>query len=81
MQKKIEKMFCNFEIIAIELVALNTLFYWERILFIRGQYVEKQSQEFQTLLKSNFSSSFSLRLIKNNNKSTAVEIQAVFWSL
>ena len=27
MQKKIEKMFCNFEIIAIELVALNTLFY------------------------------------------------------
>ena len=42
--KKIEKIFFGFDIIAFELVALNTRFYWERILVIGCQYVNKQSQ-------------------------------------
>ena len=43
MQKKIQKTIFDFFIIAFQLVALNTHFYWERILFIRCQYVKKQS--------------------------------------
>ena len=46
MQKKIQKMIFDLEITAFELVALNTRFYWERILFIGCQYVNKQSQDF-----------------------------------
>ena len=45
MQKKIENVFFDFEIIAFELVALHTRFYWERILAIGCQYVNKQSQD------------------------------------
>ena len=45
MQKKIEKIFFDFYIIAFELVALNTAFYWERMLFIGCQYINKQSQD------------------------------------
>ena len=40
-QKKVQKMFLDFEIIAFELVLLNTRFYWERILVIGRQYVSK----------------------------------------
>ena len=47
MQKKIEKFFFDFKIIAFELVALNTRFYWETILFIGCQYVNKHSQNFR----------------------------------
>ena len=47
MQKKIEEMFFELEIIALELVALNTAFYWERIFLIRCQYVNKKSQYFR----------------------------------
>ena len=39
MQKKIEKMFLSSEIIAFELIAVNTRFYWETIHFIGCQYV------------------------------------------
>ena len=46
MQKKIEKMLLDSGIIAFKLVPLNTRFYWERILVIGGQYVNKQSQDF-----------------------------------
>ena len=46
MGKKIVKMFFYLEIIAFELVALNTRFYWERMLVIGCQYVNKQSQDF-----------------------------------
>ena len=35
--------FFGFEIIAFEFVALKTHFYWERILVIRSQYVNKES--------------------------------------
>ena len=46
MQQKAEKKFFDFEIIAFELVALDTRFYWEKILVIGCQYVNKQSQDF-----------------------------------
>ena len=41
MKQKIHKIFSDFDIIAFELVALNTRFYWERILLIGFQYVNK----------------------------------------
>ena len=47
MQKKIRKMFFDFEITAFELVALDTRFYWERILVIGFQVFNKQSQDFR----------------------------------
>ena len=47
MQKKVEKIFLDFETIAFELVLLKTRFYWDRILVIGCQYVKKQSQDFR----------------------------------
>ena len=47
MQQKTEKIFFKFEIIASELVALDSPFYWERIFVIGCQYVNKQSQDFR----------------------------------
>ena len=47
MQKKIEQTDFGLEIIAFEFVVLNTRFYWERILVIGCQYVNKQSQDFR----------------------------------
>ena len=41
MQLKIEQIFFDFEIIAFELVALDTCFYWEWILVIKCQNVNK----------------------------------------
>ena len=35
MPKKVQQIFFDFEIIALELVGLNTRFYWEMILIIR----------------------------------------------
>ena len=81
MQKKIQKIFFDFEIIAFELVALNNRFYWERILVIGYQYVSKQSQDYEMLLKIKFWSWFSFRVIKKIDKKTAVLIKAVFWTL
>ena len=48
MQEKMDKMFSDLETIAFELVALNTRFYWERILVIGCQYVNKQFQDFSS---------------------------------
>ena len=45
MQQKIKKIFFDFEIIAFELVALGSRFYWERILVIPYQYVNKQAED------------------------------------
>ena len=73
MKKKFQKIFFDFKIIAFELVALNTHFYWERILFISCQYVNKQS-----LLKMNFLSWFFFRVIKKYDKDPAVQIQKAF---
>ena len=47
MEKKIEKIFFGFEIIAFELVALNTRFYRERMLALGCQHANKQSQYFR----------------------------------
>ena len=47
MEKQIQKMFFGFEIIAFELVALNTRFYWENILVIGSHYANKESQDFR----------------------------------
>ena len=47
MQKKIPKIFFDSEIIAFELIPLNTRFYLETIHFIGCQYVNKQSQDFR----------------------------------
>ena len=46
-QKKINKIFFAFEIIAFEFVALDTRFYWERIPVIGCQYINKKSQDFR----------------------------------
>ena len=46
-EKNWENIFTDFEIIAFELFALDTRFYWHRILFISDQYVNKMSQDFR----------------------------------
>ena len=45
--EKIKKIFFDLEIIAFELVPLNTRFYRERILLMGSQSVHKESQDFQ----------------------------------
>ena len=54
MQKKVHKIFFDFEIIAFEFIALNTPFYWLIVLVIGCQYVNKQSQDFRYYLKRIF---------------------------
>ena len=46
MQQKTGKIFFDFYIIAFELVAFDTRFYWERIVVIGFQHLNKQSQDF-----------------------------------
>ena len=45
MQKKILKIFFDFQVIAFEWVALNTSFYWKGILVIWYQYVNEHCQD------------------------------------
>ena len=47
MQKRVQKIFFDFVIIAFELLALNTRFDGERIPVIGCQSVNKQSQDFR----------------------------------
>ena len=47
MDKKIEKIFSVSKTISFELVALNTHFYQDWIVMIRGQCVKKHSQDFR----------------------------------
>ena len=54
MQKNIKKIFSVLEIISFELVALRTHFYKERIILIRSQYINKQSQDFRYYSKRMF---------------------------
>ena len=68
MQKKIQKIFFGFEIIASEFVALNTRFYWERIFAIGWQYVNKQSQDFRCYWKRIFGADFFSEWSKNMTK-------------
>ena len=44
--QEIQKIFFDFLIIVFELVALNTRFYLQKILFIGCEYLKKQSQDF-----------------------------------
>ena len=46
MLQKIQKIFFDFDVISFELVALDSHFYWERIVVIGWQYVNKQSLDF-----------------------------------
>ena len=68
MQKKVRKIFLDFGTIAFELVALNTPFYWENILVIRGQYANKECQDFRYLRKSIFGADFPWEWSKNTTK-------------
>ena len=47
MQKEIQKMFSDFEVIAFELVLLNTRLYWERTRVIGYEYINKMSQDYR----------------------------------
>ena len=53
---------------SISIVAVNTRFYWERILFIGCQYLNKQSQDFRyykdRISQAHFLSEWSMNLIK-----------------
>ena len=49
-EKNSEKYF-DFEIKTFELVSLNTPFYWETIVFMRCEYVNKQLVFFQSYQK------------------------------
>ena len=68
MQKIIEQIFFDFEIIASEFVALDTRFYLERILIIWGQYVKKQSQDFRYYYNWNFWADFLSEWSKNKTQ-------------
>ena len=46
MKKKVQYIFFDSSKTTFELVALNTRFYWDRILVIGCQYVNKESQDF-----------------------------------
>ena len=45
MHQKIEEISFDIDIIAFDLFALDTSFYWERIVVIGCQYVDKMSQD------------------------------------
>ena len=62
------EVFFEFEIIAFELVALDTRFYWERILVIGCQYVNKQPQDFRYYWKRVFLVDFFSEWSKNMRK-------------
>ena len=49
--------------------------------FPRVSVCEQTVSRSQILLRQNFSSWFSFRVIKKNDKNTAMQIQAVIWSL
>ena len=68
MQKKLKKILFDFQIIAFELVALNTRSYWEKILFIGCQYLKKQSQDFTYYYNKYFWADFFSQRSKNMTK-------------
>ena len=47
MQKQIQKIFFDFEVIAFELVLLNTRLYLERTLVIGCEYINKMSRDYR----------------------------------
>ena len=67
-QKKIQKSFFGWEIIAFELVAWNIRFYWENILVIGSQYGKKESQDIRHFQKSLYGANFLWELSINLTK-------------
>ena len=74
MQEKILKIFLYFEVILFELVLLETRFYWERILVIGCQYINKQSQDFRYYWNRMFWADFLSEWSKNMKKNSALQI-------
>ena len=68
LEKKIDKDFFDLEIIAFELVALNTCFYWERIHVIGCQDLNTQSQNFRYYQDRIFGADFLSKLSINLTK-------------
>ena len=66
--------------ISLELISSNFQFYQKRILVIGGQYVNKQSQDLR-YYKKNLSNSSSFRLVERYDKTTALKIPGVLWTL
>ena len=71
-EKNSEKYF-DFEIKAFELVSLNTPFYWETIVFMRCEYVNKQSQISDTTNTEFFELVF-FQSYQKYDKNTVVQI-------
>ena len=65
MQQTTEKRFADLEINAFELVSLDSSFYWERILVIGCQYVNKESQDFRYYWNRTFGEYFFSERSKN----------------
>ena len=65
MQEKLQKIFFGLEIIAFQLVALNTRFYRGRILVIGSRYVNKQCQNLKYFYEKIFELFFFSELSTN----------------
>ena len=78
MQKKIRKIFFDMEVIAFELVPLNTGFYWERIIVIGCQYVNKTPQDFRHYKKRIFRTDFLSEWSENLTKKLLCRFQQCF---
>ena len=78
MQKKIEKISFDFEIIAFELVLLKTRFYWERILVIGCQHVKKSVKIIDATKTEVLKVIFFHSYIKIEQKDCRVELSSVF---
>ena len=72
-QQKIQKIFLDFDIIAFELVVLDTRFYWERILAI-GVNMLTDILKILDATKPGFLELISFRGTKKFGKNTAVQI-------
>ena len=77
MQQKAEKKFFDFEIIAFELVALDTRFYWENTCD-RVSVCQQIVLRFQILLKESLWSWFPFRAIKKCDKNSANRFKSSF---
>ena len=73
MQQKIQKLIFDFEIITFELLALNTHFYRETILFI-GVNKLTNSLKISDTTKTEFFELISFQSDQKNDKNTAVQI-------
>ena len=74
MQQKTERLFFYFEVIWFELVALDSRFYWDRILFIGCEYVNKQSQDFRYYENILSGAHFILEYLEKYEKNSAMLI-------